>query len=92
MRLSHEEMRHLAKEMYRQKHHDILKWNSSNRQTLNQISLSPKPSLIGWIFWGAIIMLFLLGGAYSSLRLVLRMPGDGGTGLEQEVQVNQSKP
>ncbi|HEY9612701.1 MAG TPA: hypothetical protein V6C93_25355 [Allocoleopsis sp.] len=78
--------------MSHQKHHHTVKWNSSNRQTLNQISLNPKPSLIGWIYWGAIIVLFLLVGAYYSLRLVMRMPGDGGTGLEQNIQVNQSKP
>ena len=92
MGLSHEEMRHLAKAMSRQKHHDIVKWTSSNKQTLNQISLSQKPNLIGWIFGGTIIVLFLLLGASYSLRLVMRMPGDGGTAQEDNVRVNQAQP
>jgi hypothetical protein len=85
MGLNPEEMRRLARKMPRQ-HRNTVKSISPRMQTLAHISLSRKRSLIHKIFWGVLITIVWLGGAYYSLLL---MPGDGGTRVEQDVQIRR---
>lgn len=88
MGLNPEEMRRLAREMSRQRR-NTAKSISPRMQTLAQIALSRKRSLIHKIFGGVLITLVLLGGGYYSLSLMMAMPGDGGIGFGRDVQIQR---